>query len=163
MISSMVRSLAWTRGHPLAVAHDGDLVGDAQNLLHLVGDVDDAAAAVAQHVDDSETDAPPPASVKEEVGSSNTMTLALKETALAISTICRWETGRVDMMALGSTWTSSSSKTSRVSLAHLTTPLTMSTRHLGIAAQPQVIHDAAGQGLVQLLVHHGHAVFQRLF
>ena len=31
----------------------------------------------------------------------------------------------------------------------------------GIAAQPQVVHDAAGEGLVQLLVHHGHAVFQR--
>mgnify|MGYP006879773504 CR=1 FL=1 len=28
------------------------------------------------------------------------------------------------------------------------------TRHLGIAAQPQVIHDAAGQGLVQFLMDH---------
>ena len=46
--------LGGTGGDPLAVAHDGDLVGDAQDLLHLVGDVHNAAAAVAQHVDNLE-------------------------------------------------------------------------------------------------------------
>ena len=35
-------------------------------------------------------------------------------------------------------------------------------RHLGVAAKPEVVLHAAGQGLVQLLMHHGHAVFQRL-
>ena len=54
-------------------------------------------------------------SVSEEVGSSNTMTLALKETALAISTICRCDTGMVLMMVLGLTLIPSSSKTFMVS------------------------------------------------
>ena len=31
---------------------------------------------------------------------------------------------------------------------------------LGEAAQPHVVHDVALEGLVQLLMHHGHAVFQ---
>ena len=35
-------------------------------------------------------------------------------------------------------------------------------RRRGLAPQPQVVLHAAGQGLVELLVDHGHAVFQRL-
>ena len=54
-------------------------------------------------------------SVSEEVGSSKTMTLALKETALAISTIWRCDTGMVLMMVLGLTLMSSSLKTLMVS------------------------------------------------
>ena len=34
--------------------------------------------------------------------------------------------------------------------------------YLGIAAQPYVIHNAALEGLVQLLMHHGYAVVQGL-
>ena len=36
------------------------------------------------------------------------------------------------------------------------------TAHLGIAPQPQVVLHSAGQGLVQLLMDHGHTVFQGL-
>ena len=54
-------------------------------------------------------------SVREEVGSSKTMTLELYETALAISTICRCETGSVLMIRRGSTSISSSLKTRIVS------------------------------------------------
>ena len=35
--------------------------------------------------------------------------------------------------------------------------------HQRVAAQPQVIHNAALERLVQFLVHHGHTVFQRFF
>lgn len=55
-------------------------------------------------------------SVREDVGSSNTMTLELKETAFAISTICLWETGMVLMIVLGLTLMPRSSKTFFVSL-----------------------------------------------
>ena len=41
-------------GHPLAVAHDGDVVADAEDLVHFVADVDDAAALFLQHIDDAE-------------------------------------------------------------------------------------------------------------
>ena len=33
---------------------------------------------------------------------------------------------------------------------------------LGVTPQPEVVLYAAGQSLVELLVHHGHAVFQRV-
>ena len=55
-------------------------------------------------------------SVREEVGSSKTMTLELKETAFAISTICRCETGIVLITVLGLTLIPKSSKTFFVSL-----------------------------------------------
>ncbi len=54
-------------------------------------------------------------SVREEVGSSNTIIFDLKDTAFAISTICLWDTGIVLIILLGSTSISSSLKTSIVS------------------------------------------------
>ena len=35
------------------VPHDGDIIGDGEDLLHLVGDIDDAAAALPQGADDA--------------------------------------------------------------------------------------------------------------
>ena len=49
-------------------------------------------------------------SVSEDVGSSNTMTFALKDTAFAISTIWRCDTGILLITVRGSTLISSSSK-----------------------------------------------------
>ena len=43
-----------TGRYQLAVAHDGDLVGDALDLRHFMGNIDDAHAAVPEHVDDPE-------------------------------------------------------------------------------------------------------------
>ena len=40
--------------HPGAVPHNGDIITDPQDLLHLVADIDDAAASVPQHIDDPE-------------------------------------------------------------------------------------------------------------
>ena len=54
-------------------------------------------------------------SVRDEVGSSNTMTFALYDTALAISTIWRCETGSVLMTARGFTLTPSFSNSFWVS------------------------------------------------
>ena len=55
-------------------------------------------------------------SVNEEVGSSKTITFELYETAFAISTICRWDTGIRLITVFGSTFISSLSKTSFVAL-----------------------------------------------
>ncbi len=41
-------------GDPLAVPHDGDVVRDAQNFVHLVGDIDDADALFRQPLHDAE-------------------------------------------------------------------------------------------------------------
>ena len=38
--------------YPLAVTHNGNVVGDPLDLRHLVGDVDDADAPVAEQIDD---------------------------------------------------------------------------------------------------------------
>ena len=79
---------------------------------------------------------------------------------MAISTICRWETGMVHMMALGFTRDVQAHRRSPWCAWYMFFSLTMMPAHLGIAAQPEVVHDVAGEGLVQLLVHHGHAIFQ---
>ena len=63
-------------------------------------------------------------SVREEVGSSSTMTLELNETAFAISTIWRWETGILLIIIFGSTLTSSSRKT-RIVSSYICFSLTM--------------------------------------
>lgn len=41
-------------GDPLTVPHDGDFIGDPQDFVHFVGDVDDGHAPVPEHVDDAE-------------------------------------------------------------------------------------------------------------
>ena len=41
-------------GHPGPITHDRNIVGDTEDLLHLMADVDDAAALVPQHIDDAE-------------------------------------------------------------------------------------------------------------
>ena len=41
-------------GYPLTVPHDGDIVADAENFLHLMADVNNAAALAAQHIDNAE-------------------------------------------------------------------------------------------------------------
>ena len=39
------------RGNPGAVAHDRNLIGNAQDFCHLMGNVDDAAALIPEHID----------------------------------------------------------------------------------------------------------------
>ena len=36
-------------------------------------------------------------------------------------------------------------------------------RDLGVTPQPDIVHNIALQSLIQLLMNHGHAIFQRLF
>ncbi len=43
---------SWQGGHVLAVLEDGDTVGDAQDLLEVVRDVDDAQAAFGEPADE---------------------------------------------------------------------------------------------------------------
>ena len=43
-----------TRCNPLSVTHDRYIVRDTKDLLHLVGDIDNSAALIAQGIDDAE-------------------------------------------------------------------------------------------------------------
>ena len=81
-------------GHHTAVHQDGDVVGDLEDLLHLVGDVDDGHALFLQLGDLLEEQADL-RSVMEEVGSSMMMIWALLVMALVISSIWMSETVRV--------------------------------------------------------------------
>ena len=71
----------------LAIAHDGDFVGDDLDLVHLMADVDQCDAQSLQLPHDAEQGFHFVCG-QEEVGSSRISTLQFAETALAISTIC---------------------------------------------------------------------------
>ena len=153
--------LGVARCHPLTVTHDGDLVTDAEDLVHLVADVNDAAAPLLQHIDDAE----------------QVLDLRLRQRGGRLIEhddlrVIADRLGDLHHLPLGNGQGGHDGlgvhmdiqllKDLPGALAH-DRLADHETRHLGIAAQPQVIHDAAGQGLVQFLMDHGHAVFQRLF
>ena len=147
-------------GHPLAVAHDGDLVADAEDLVHLMADVNDAAAPVPQHVDDTE----------------QVLHLGLGERGGGFIEdddlgIVADGLGDLHHLPLGNRQRGHDGLGVHMdiqlvedlpgALAHGALA-DHDAAHLGIAAQPKVVHHAAGQRLVELLVDHGDAVLQRL-
>ena len=77
-----------------AVAKDGHAVGDAQQLLQPMRDVDDRDAVRRQVADDLKRTAIS-AALSAEVGSSIIRTRTSRTSALAISTICCWPSGSV--------------------------------------------------------------------
>ena len=146
-------------GHPGAVPHDGHIIADAQDLLHLVGDVNDAAALVAQHVDDAE----------------QVLHLGLRQGGGGFVKdddlgIVADSLGDLHHLPLGDRHGGHDGLGVHVDV-QLFKNLLGALAHdgladhqpadLGVTAQPEVVHNAAGQSLVELLVHHGHAVFQR--
>ena len=147
-------------GHPGAVAHDGDLVADAQNLLHLVRDVDDAAPLFAQHVDDAEQ------VLHLRLGERGGGLVEHDDLGIVGHRLCD-----LHQLPLGHRQGGHHRFGIHLHLQgvedapgfhrHLLF-VHHHARHLGVAAQPQVVFHRAGECLVQLLVHHGHAVFQRL-
>ena len=146
-------------GHPGAVPHDGHIIADAQDLFHLVGDVNDAAALVTQHVDDAE----------------QVLHLGLRQGGGGFVKdddlgIVADGLGDLHHLPLGHGHGGHDGLGVHVDI-QLFKNLLGALAHdgladhqpadLGVPAQPEVVHDAAGQGLVEFLVHHGHAVFQR--
>ena len=146
--------------HPLTIPHDGHVVADAQDLFHLMGDVDDAAALVPQHVDDAEqmlhfrfrqrggglVEHDDLGIVGNRLGDLHHLPLGNRQSGHDGLGVNRDLQRIEDLFGL----------LCHDALAH------HDAAHLGVAAQPQVILHAAGQRLVQLLMHHGHAVFQRI-
>ena len=144
-------------GHPGAVAHDGDFIGNPLDLGHLVGNIDNTHSAAAEHVDNLK----------------QVLHLLLRQRG---GGLVKYDDFRVIGDSLGDFH--------HLSLGnghgahdpvgvHLNAQLF---EHLhgvlvhfalvdhgtdgGIPSQPDVVHDRALQGLVQLLVHHGDAIFQ---
>ena len=147
-------------GHPLTVAHDGDLVADAEDLIHLVTDIDNAAAALAQHIDDAE----------------QVLHLGLRQRGGRLVEhddlgVVADGLGDLHHLPLGNGQRGHDGLGIHVNV-QLLKDLPRALTHggladhdaarLGVAAQPQVVHHAAGQCLIQLLMDHGDAVFQRL-
>ena len=72
-----------------AVAQDGDAVGDAEDLLHAVRDVDDRDASRLEPLRPARRATRPRCAVSDEVGSSMIRTRASWASALAISVSCQ--------------------------------------------------------------------------
>ena len=85
-----------------AVAHHGDGVGDAENLIHLVGDVDDGHAALLSSPPITRNNAVTSRSESAVVGSSMMITEASWASALTISTVCISATLRSPILRAGS-------------------------------------------------------------
>ena len=149
------------RGDPLAVAHDGHVVGNPQNFLHLVGDVDDAAAALLEHVDDAEK----VLNLRLRQGGGR----FVKDDDLGV------EGNRLrnfDHLPLRNRHRAHHGSRVdvdpqivkdflRIVVALLVGDKRQSLFDQRIASQPNVIHDRALERLIQLLVNHGNAVVQR--
>ena len=147
-----------SRVDPLAVAQDGDLIADAEDLVHLVRDVDDPAAAILQLLNDAEemvdlllgqrggglVHDDDLRVVRERLGDLDHLHLRNRQIGHLLARI------HVDAQLVED----------RLRVAvHLgmidEEPL------LGIAPQPEVVHHRHLRHQVQLLVHHGNAVLQR--
>ena len=147
-------------GDPLTVTHDGDVVGNPQNFLHLMGDVDNAAAPASKHIDDLE----------------QMLNLVLRQRGGGLvkdnnfrvirNCFCNFYhlalgNGHGAHDGLGIDLNAQLVKHRHGGVVHfLLTGEGQALCHHGEAAQPHVVHNIALEGLVQLLVHHGNAIFQ---
>ena len=147
-----------TGGNPGAVAHDGDFIGDALDFGHLMGDIDDGHAPGPEHIDDFE-----------EVlhflfrqgggGLVEDDDLGVIGDSLGDLHHLPLGHGHGAHDPVGIYLNAQLVEHLDGVLVHLAL-VDHQAAHLGIAAQPQVVHDRALQSLIQLLVHHGHTVFQ---
>ena len=139
-----------------AVAHDGDPVGQSDDLLEPVRDIEDGDALRLELEDDAKSSSIS-ASVSVAVGSSRITTLASMASALAISTICWWATVNVANGRRGR-----SRSPTRRSAAGVGNWSRRSTRPVpaGLASEEQVLADREVRRQRELLVHHRDA--QRL-
>ncbi|MNC04958.1 hypothetical protein D3C75_524110 [compost metagenome] len=146
--------------HPLAIPQYGDLVTELEDLFHLVGDVDDAAPLVLQLVDDLEE------VVDLFLGQGGGG--FVHDDDLGVIGECL---GDLDHLHLGDGEGADLDPWVYVDVQFVEDALGV-VIHLavvdepalgGVATEPHVVHHGALQYQVQLLVHHGYAIFQRLF
>ena len=144
-------------GDPLAVTHDGDLVGDALDLVHLVGDIDDADALIAQAAHD-------PEQMLDFFAGQRGGRLVKNEDLGVVGN------GLRDLEHLALRNGHGADDRLRIDL-----DLQIVQNGLGVvvhffmvdqtalqreAAEPHVFHDAAVEHLIELLMHHGYAVIE---
>ncbi len=147
-------------GHPGPITHDRNIVGDTEDLLHLMADVDDAAALVPQHIDDAE----------------EMLHLGLRQGGGRLVEhndlgVVAHRLGDLHHLPLGD-----GQRTHDGAGVHLHLQIAEDllclfphdpladhdTAHGGVPSQPEVVLNAAGQGLIELLVDHRHTVLQGL-
>ena len=147
-------------GHPLAVTHDGDVVGDPLDFCHLVGDVDNAHALVTEHVDDPEQ------VLHFFLGQRGGGLVEHQHLGVVGDGL-----GDLHHLPLGDRHGAHDPVGIHVDFQLLENLHGIFVHFFlvdhdpavgGIPAQPDVVHDGALQSLVQLLVHHGHAIVQGL-
>ena len=148
--------------HEPAVAKDADLVGQVDDLLEPVRDVDDGESLVAQLADDLEEPLGLASRTASDVGSSMTRIDALRRRALRISTIWQSPVARSSTLAEG-----------RMSKLYRRgelvgpgghSPVTdhEGQRPSGLGAEVDVLGDGQVLGEVQLLVDHRDARLEGL-
>ena len=136
----------------LAVAQDGDAVGDQQRLLQRVRDEDDRDAARLQLARPGRRSTSSPRASALAVGSSKMMTWALCSTARAISTICFLAGAERPTVAVGST-----SKLQRLQeLLRGDVDAAQAVEEF-LLAEEEVLRDRHRRHQAVLLEHHGDA------
>ena len=142
--------------HVRTVAHDGDIVGNPLDFRHLVRNVDNTHTAVTEHVDDPEqvlnlffgqrgggfVEDNDLGLVGDRLGDFHHLPLGNRHGAHDASGI------HIDAELFKD----------RLGILQHFLFVDHDPADGGIAPQPDVVHDRALERLVQLLVHHGHAV-----
>ena len=147
-------------GNPLTVTHDGDVIGNPQDFFHLVGDVDNAAATVPEHVDNPEQ------VFHFHFRQGGGRFVEHNDFGVIGNCLCNFHhlplrNRHGAHHGSGIDFDAKLVKYFHGGIIHL---LFAGQRDAlgnhGEPAQPHVVHDVALQSLVQLLVHHGNTVFQ---
>ena len=149
--------LRFVGGDPLAVTHDGDLVGDALDLVHLVGDINDADALIAQAAHDAEQ-------VLDLLAGQRRRRLVKHEDLCVIGDCLR----DLKHLALGNGHGADDRLRVDLNFQIVQNSLGVVVHFLVVdqsglqrePAQPHIFHDAAVEHLIELLMHHGYAVIE---
>ena len=147
--------LRFVGGDPLAVTHDGDLVGDALDLVHLVGDINDADTLIAQAAHDAEQ-------VLDLLAGQRRRRLVEHEDLCVIGDCLR----DLKHLALGDGHGADDRLRVDLNFQIVQNSLGVVVHFLVVdqsglqrePAQPHIFHDAAVEHLIELLMHHGDAV-----
>ena len=144
----------------LAVAHDGDFIGDALDLRHFMRNVDDAKTAIAEHVDDAEQMLHLFLRQRRRrlIKYNNFRVIGNRLRNFHHLTLrnrhCAHDPVRIDVNA-------ELFEDFNGIVVHFLF-VDHETGCFRVPAQPEVVHDRALERLIELLVHHGDTVFQRV-
>ena len=157
-------------GNPASVAHNGHVVGNAPDFLHLVGDINDAYAACLEHIDDGEEH------LNLRLGQGRGRLVQHNNLGVEGNSFCNFHhlTARNGHGGHDGTRVDVDAEFLKIQIlkdlhGHVVFGLVGNEGHLSaaeldsrIAPEPNVVHHATLQRLIQLLMHHGDAVVQRI-